>query len=574
MPRMVPATARSGANVSERRLFTAVEGIMHRPDWVVFHSLVVRQHVDQLTGEADFVVAAPGRGLVVIEAKAPSGVHYHDGQWTLEGVPQPHKNPFEQLDGAMRSIRGYLLREGVIEGDEPIARLVWFTSIGRHHFTARAPSDLSFFEWELAWADDLAHPAAAIERVLDEHIAWHATGQKVRHRPDGVTAERIAAITSGLTRDFDVVADDRDARREAERLEAEVLAEQRFALELLGTNPAVYFDGPAGTGKSHLLVQAAIESVQRGERTLLTCWNVVMAEQLAAEARHAVTGPLAAADLGTVMLWAAGLEAHPEDAPDAWYQEELPRLALAGLAAHPERGGYRHVIVDEFQDIAGNPRLLDVLLALAAPDARCMFAGDTRQQIMRKASARVDPHQAAKARWPGIVHARIRRNCRQAPALVAQAERIVGRPFGFLRHRLAGSTPGGAQQLQVSPGKEVPMLAGVLKLLTEQHRAADIVVLSPWGSRSTAARIVSGELDDPAHREDLRWLRAHLGEGADRVRFGSIFKLKGIEADAVVITDIGTNARAWADAQDLSWDDLLYVGLTRARFRAVVLEAV
>src|SRR5690606_3727326 len=163
----------------------------------------------------------------------------------------------------------------------------------------------------------------------------------------------------------------------------------------VGTNPAVYFDGPAGTGKSHLLVRAAVEAVQRGERTLLTCWNVVMAEQLAGEVREMVAGPLAAADLGRVMLWAAGLDAHPADATDAWYEVELPRLALAGLAAHPDRGGYRHIIVDEFQDIAGSPLLIDILLALAAPDARFMLAGDARQQIMRKASERVDPYQVA-----------------------------------------------------------------------------------------------------------------------------------------------------------------------------------
>ena len=549
----------------------AFEGIMDRPDWVIFHSLVIRQHVDQLMGEADFVVAVPGRGLVVVEAKAPSAVQYRDGVWTLDGVPQPHKSPLEQLDGASRSIRGYLRREGVIEGDEPIARLVWFTSIGRHHFGDRAPADLSFFEWELAWADDLAKPAAAIEKVLGEHIAWHANGAKVIHRPEGVTAEKIDAIAGALTRDFNVAADERDAQRDAARLEAAVLAEQRFALELVGTNAAVYFDGPAGTGKSHLVVQAAIDAIKRSEKTLLTCWNVVMAEQLHAGAK-VLPGPLAVADLGSVMLRVAGLDAHPEGAPAAWYQDELPRLALASLAADPARGGYRHVIVDEFQDIAGNALLVDVLLALAAPDARFMFAGDARQQIMRKASERVDPLEVARARLPAIVHARIRRNCRQAPSLVTQAERIVGRPFGFLDHRLPGSTPGGARRVQVTSGREIEMLAGTLRLLTEQVRPDRVVVLSPWGTQSTAARVVAGELDDPAHSDDLRWLRANLGDAPGRVRFGSISKLKGIEADAVVLTDIGTNARRWADEHDISWDDLLYVGLTRARFHAVVLE--
>lgn len=568
---MIPAVARFGANGSERRVFSAFEGILDRPDWVVFHSLVVRQHLDRLMGEADFVVAVPGRGIVVVEAKAPRSVDYVDGVWTLDGTPHPHKSPLEQVDGASRSIRSYLLREGAIDGDEPFARLLWFTSIGRHHFGGRAPSDLTFFEWELAWADDLARPTALVEKVLDEHIAWHAESQQVNHDPAAVTPEKVQRIVAALTRDFSVVADERDARRETDQREAALLAEQRFALELVAGNRAVFFDGPAGSGKSHLVARGAIDAIRRGERTLLTCWNIVMADRLRAAA-GVQRGPLVVADLATVMLRVAGRDAHPAGATNEWYQQELPALALAALAEHPERGGYRNVIVDEFQDIAGNPLLVDVLLALAAPEAHVMLAGDERQQIMRPASERVDPFEVAKARIPDLVLARIRRNCRQAPALVAATEAIVGRSSGFLEHRMPQTTPGGADRVTASAGNEATMLAGVLKLLSAQHSVNDIVVLSPWGARSLAARLAAGEVDDARHPDDIRWLRANLGDGSGRVRFGSISKLKGIETDAIVITDVGATARDWAERHDLDWDDLLYVALSRAKYRAIVIE--
>jgi hypothetical protein len=566
---MVPTTARFGANSSERRLFTALEGIPNHPDWVVFHSLTIRQHLDKHMGEADFVVVAPSRGILVIEAKAPTGVHYRDGVWTLDSTPDPHKDPLAQLDGAVRSIRGYLKREGAIDGSEPFARLLWFTSIGRHHFTGRAPEDLSFFEWELAWADDTANPAKAIEKALDAHLAWHGGA---RH-PDAatpLTSERAERIVAALTRDFSFTADDRDAQRELERREAAVLAEQRFALELVEANRAVYFDGPAGSGKSWLVAQAALGAARRGEKTLLTCWNVVMADRL--RSATPVRGPLAVTDLGTVMLRAAGRDAHPANATDDWYQRELPALARAGLADHPERGGYRSIVVDEFQDIAGNPALVDVLEALAAPGARFMFAGNARQQIMRRAAEQVDPFAIAKERMPDLVLARIRRNCRQSPLLVSQSEAIVGRRFGFTGHCLGESTPGGAELLRVSPGNEVPMLAGVLKLLIEKHGLGEVVVLSPWGPRSLASRIATGDLSDAAHAADLRWLRGVLGSGREHVNFGSISKPKGVETAAVVVTDVGEDGRAWAAKHDLDWDDLLYVALSRAKYRAVVLE--
>src|SRR5689334_21206657 len=110
MVRMIPQVPRFGANSSERKLYNALEGIPGRPDWVVFHSLVIRQHVDKLMGEADFVVVVPGKGNVVVEAKAPSSIDYSHGIWHLDGVPNPGKNPLEQVDGAQRSIRSFLLR--------------------------------------------------------------------------------------------------------------------------------------------------------------------------------------------------------------------------------------------------------------------------------------------------------------------------------------------------------------------------------------------------------------------------------------------------------------------------------
>lgn len=55
-----------------------------------------------------------------------------------------------------------------------------------------------------------------------------------------------------------------------------------------------------------------------------------------------------------------------------------------------------------------------------------------------------------------------------------------------------------------------------------------------------------------------------------RVRWGSIFKYKGLDAEAVILTDIGDDGLAFAQKEGLSWFDILYVGLTRARYRCIV----
>lgn len=570
MPHMVPATYRSTTNGSERRVFNALEGIVDRPDWVVFHSLVIRQHVDQLMGEADFVVVVPGRGIVVVEAKSPRSVSYNDGQWDLNGTPSPHKDPFTQIDGATRSIRQFLMARGAISGVEPFARLVWFTSIGRHHFSNRAPSHLGFFEWEMAWSDDLSSPAATIESVLDRTVEWYSKARHVQFDPSSLTTSAAKEIETTLRGDFTIQMDNHDAHIEAQLCEAQVLAEQRFALDLLETNRAVYFDGPAGSGKSYLLTQAATRAIRRNERTLVTCWNRAMAANFR-ESLGGLRGPMAVSDLGSLMLRVVGLSHHPEGASHSWYEEELPQLALKHLTSHPEFGGYRNIVVDEFQDIAGSQRLLDFLFALASPTAHFILAGDAHQQIMQSQPRQVDPHQTLKERLPDAVHARIRQNCRHSPTLVHEAEAIVGRPFGFTGYRMPSYTPGSANVVPTSKSSLASTLATVLKMLAQTYGNDDVVVLSPRGSHAAASLLLNAPTnsDDSA---DVRWLRANLGESEGRIRYGSISALKGIEVSAVVITDVGTESQEWAAHNQLNWQDLIYVAISRAKYRAVLLE--
>src|SRR6478735_5964461 len=100
MPRMIPLEPRGGANRSERALFQAFEGIMDRPDWVVIHGMTLGQNVAGLTGEVDFVVIAPGKGILLIEAKSPAYVEYKAGDWYLDRTPSPTKDPLKQLEAA------------------------------------------------------------------------------------------------------------------------------------------------------------------------------------------------------------------------------------------------------------------------------------------------------------------------------------------------------------------------------------------------------------------------------------------------------------------------------------------
>ncbi|PZU49705.1 MAG: hypothetical protein DI566_01095 [Microbacterium sp.] len=572
MVRMIPPYPRDGANVSEKRIFDALEGIQGHDDWIAIHSLSVARHDSAFAGEADFVLLVPGRGILIIEAKAPSYVEYKAGDWYLDRVPQPHKDPLKQLDGVRRSIRRHLKNRDLLRGDEPIARLVWFTSLGRYQFENKTPGDLQFFEWELGWKEDLSKPAWLVEKTLDEYSAWYATVDEVTNDPAEFTTERSDEIAAALVGDFTAKETEAERRQERRATETRLLASQQIVLELVDTNEHVYFDGPAGTGKSYLITSTARRFNREGRKTLVTCWNVLMADEL----QQFVGGlpNVEVADLNALMLRLVGLPTNPVDAGHDWYTRELPERALVTLREKPYLGDCEAICVDEFQDVAGNPLLLDLIFELAgtksATGTRLVFAGDIRQQIMRRADDYVNAYTIARERIPDLVHVRVRRNCRSAPGLLSGVEHVLGKQIGYTDHRVSKSTPGGLDVVAVTEGRETAALASAIKALLQHHAPEDIIILSPFAQkRSLVGRFLArGE-----QSADERWLRKQLQhEGSTgRIRWRSIFKYKGLDAEAVILTDLSDEAKDFVTAEGLDWSDLLYVGLTRAKYRCTVL---
>jgi len=105
------------------------------------------------------------------------------------------------------------------------------------------------------------------------------------------------------------------------------------------------------------------------------------------------------------------------------------------------------------------------------------------------------------------------------------------------------------------------------------YEADDIVVVSPFGGNgSLAARVLRGE----RKTADETWLRKQLAHegGAGRVRWHSVSKFKGLDADAVIVTDINDTAKTWVESAGHSWDDFRYVAGSRAKYRLILLDGL
>lgn len=167
------------------------------------------------------------------------------------------------------------------------------------------------------------------------------------------------------------------------------------------------------------------------------------------------------------------------------------------------------------------------------------------------------------------MHVAVNQGVRQVAALASGAEELLSRRFGYAGHRLVTNDAGALSIVPVGADNATAELARALRGLLEHHQAHDIVILSPFGERHS---LVGSMLAAPNFTKDEKWLRAQLrplagpqGDGAHgRVRWGSIGKFKGLDAEAVILTDIGDRGIDFARQHGLSWFDLLYVGLTRA----------
>jgi hypothetical protein len=571
---MIPAQPRAGANKSEQAVFTSFEGIPNRPDWTVIHSLQLTDNLFTLHGEADFVVFVPGRGILVIETKSPNYAVYDGGDWYLDKTPKPDKSPLAQLDKATASIQRFLENRDLYK-DVPIARLVWLTSLSRFQFENKTPGDMQFYEWELALSEDIANPASIVEKVLDEYIKHHKNRSELSLAPEDFDKAAADAAAGALINDFKLYRTAEDRYIERTQTARRVLAEQMAILDVVETNEHIYFDGAAGTGKSFLLMEAARNSAKNGKRSLVACWNVMMAEELRREigARQNID----VYDFNTLMLEICGLQGNPKNADTTWYEAVLPARALEVLSKKPHWGDYESIFVDEFQDIVDNTVILSLLFELSASKkpkgTQLVFAGDKNQQIMRERGKIRNPYDTAKLLIEDIVHVRLRTNCRTIPKLSEKLPGLTGLDIDITKHRLPASSEGGFEIVRANAGKETKVLAEVLRKLTEDYRTKDIRVLSPFGVNTS---LVGEMFSRESKSADERWLKKTLRDPngpSGEIPWRSISKFKGLESDVVVITDINQRAADFAIETSKALSEFLYVGVSRAKYRCVVIAS-
>jgi hypothetical protein len=547
MARMIPPVI-SDAPPGETILFERFRDDPDTQSWVVLHSLDIARHRSQVAGEADFVVIVPRLGVLCIEVKS----HLHvrrlaDGQWVLGRDPPTDRSPFKQAASAMYSLRRFLKSSRIDLRNVPFWSAVWFPRL-----RASLPPNPEWHEWQVLDIEDLRRGVGkAVERVLGhgrQHLAEMAPAfDEAAAAPSEATSQAIAQF---LRPHFEVAVSPADLRRRRRETLAKFTDEQFDALDQMDQARRVLFTGPAGSGKTFLALEAARRAAARDQSVRMLCFNALLGDWLKAGTAH--RPQVQAGTLHAAMLGLAGIEP-PASPGDGWWSGALVDAALEKLLDDPKHAADL-LIVDEAQDLCREPYLdiIDLMVQGGLTAGLWLMFGDFERQTLYGAE---DGREHLAERISDFAPFRLTWNCRNTPRIGKTAVFLAHMEPGYRRFRRPDDGFDPDYLPYDTPEQQQERLAAaVRRLLNDNFGPDEITVLSPRRD-SAAQRCI-----DP-------WLSARLaplGRNPKLIQYGTVHAFKGLDAPAVILTDIDDVSGAAAEA-------LFYVGLTRATDRLVII---
>jgi len=556
---MIPAIPHTGtSSPGELEIFHKLQDDLETHDWTILHSLDVANHSKQVSGEIDFVVIIPSKGVLCVEVKACYSLRRSDGQWYYGANPRPDpRGPFKQSAEAMHSMRRRL-----VEGYPHLSNVIFWSAVIFPYIPFTMVSE-EWHPWQVIDARlYTTNPIGALlANVLDKAFTFVKNQrERLRYRTDLLRPNHFQclAITEALRPNFEFYESPKSRiHRQNEELK-HYTAEQFTALDAMEINPRVLFCGPAGTGKTMLAIETARRSASPDHKVLFLCYNRLLGTWI--EEQTAVLRPyVTCRTIHRHMLAIAGFPA--VDSTNEFWQDELPSIAVEKLLENGrDEDIFDDLIIDEAQDVLRDSYLdfLDLSLKGGLSVGRWRFFGDFEKQTIYNDSTNLSLEQFLQVRKIQAPIYSLRINCRNTPRIAELVHLLGGLQPHYSRILRPDSKVEPDLQFYTTLAQQQELLLSMLEhLYADGFSDKDIVILSTRAGASSAAGSTSGV----TWRERLS--PAELAE-RDRIRYCSIHAFKGLEAPAIVVTDIDKIDRSTSMA-------LFYIAVTRALHRLVLL---
>ena len=539
MARMYPERLPDGlASDAEYDLFATFEGELDE-SYTVFAGvkwLMKGRQLGAFQGEADFVIAHPERGLLILEVKG--GEISRDGatgQWysvDRHGARHAISDPIEQARRNSHALSAKLAEAPATSRfTYPIGHAIALPNARLKHLALGldAPSTIVIDQ------DDFGAMQQAIERVMAFTIG---------DRPAQIGSSGLRALADVISPSWEIqVALKSQLREERERFRT-LTEQQFFVLDMLAGHRRALIDGCAGSGKTFLAIEKARRLANEGFDTLLTCFNRNLAvairesldplpEKLRVQHFH---------ELAYDLVEQAGIpNSGPGDDSDRYFKETLPELLLDAVDKLPER--FDAIVVDEGQDFQGEWWIpLGALLRL--PDDIWYVFYDGRQNIYTDAMSipfESEPHYLPV-------------NLRNTQAI----HRLI-EPFYTNQVVSCRGPEGRPPKIVTTSDPETALRRELHRLIKDEGiPVSDVVILTGMSQRRSGWQEgrTLGNLT-------LTW---ETTPKPNHVRVSTIHSFKGLERPVVIVTELETSAHGNRD------DHLRLVACSRASSELVLIE--
>lgn len=306
MARMYPPTWRQHGEGSERFIYEQLREHLGR-SYTVLHSVdwVDRRGSRCYDGEADFVIAHPEFGVLILEVKGGGISRVGDAWWSTDSAGNRHPVEPGPFDQAKNSLYGIARKLGTAPASRrfvpyPMARAVAFPN-------ATAAE---------AWYG----PEAVREMIIDERDRWTLASAIRRAFATPFTPGRapgeegVAALLEALLPSYELRHTPLSLVEEGRHIDAEIIRlteEQRRYLTFLGERRRAAICGPAGSGKTMLAMEQCRRLARRGFRVLFTCFNLGLAAMVRERLARDVAGGRRRWWWPPIMTWRATSPAAP-----------------------------------------------------------------------------------------------------------------------------------------------------------------------------------------------------------------------------------------------------------------------
>lgn len=325
-------------------------------NWVVFHSYDLPKGINSRRHEVDFIVMIPDLGIATLEVKGHRSATVNEkGQWRLGSDSFPSRNPVQQVLNTCYAFKRHI--ESWTPENVKVAPFLLFTD-------AEVPllPDLDP-ECQLSPRD-----GSVVERLVEK------LQTAVRKEQGNLLSEQsFEKLRKMLRPDFEVLASPSVRRERLNKdLQRATLDQQRI-LDAIQGNKRIVLEGPPGSGKTVIAIEAARRAALAGDKTRIICFNTLLGKKLGQE-----SGDDFPASSFFQFLVERFRETPPPGANSNWWAEFAKRSA----ERISEDDQVDLLVVDEMQDLMEPSYLLvlDKLVRGGLSNGRWLMTGDSKNQ--------------------------------------------------------------------------------------------------------------------------------------------------------------------------------------------------